>query len=138
VTRRGLLALVTLPDGDPERLTGLIELEERAALAYRVAGSPLAQQEAEHAAALRTELAGFTIRAPARPRRAERLTGAAAAVAGGDRGAVVALEQELVAVYLREVPLLVEDGVVRTAATILASHSQHLALARAGDLAPPR
>ena len=132
MTRRGLLAVI-LPDGDPERLTGLIELEERAALAYRVAGSSLAQAEAEHAAALRTELAGFTIRAPARPRRADRLTGAAASVADGDVEAVVALEEELVAAYLRDVPLLVEDGVVRTAATILASHSQHLALARSGS-----
>ena len=40
----------------------------------------------------------------------------------------------MVATYLREVPALVEDGVVRTAATILASHAQHLALVRARDV----
>ena len=120
-----------LPDGDPERLARLIELEEAAALAHRLGGTGLGEQEAEHAAALRSELAGFTVRHLGAPTRAEQLSGAARALAEGDRTAAVALEQELVATYLREVPALVEDGVVRTAATILASHAQHLALVRA-------
>jgi hypothetical protein len=132
VTRRGLLGkIVRLPDGDPERLVRLIDLEERAALAHRLGGTGLGDQESAHAAALRSELAGFTVRGPRPPTRAEQLSGAARRLADGERSAVVALEQELVDEYLRAVPALVEDGVVRTAATILASHSQHLALERA-------
>ncbi len=132
------MTVVRDPDGDAERLMRLIDLEERAELAHRLGGTGLADQEAEHAAALRSELAGFTLRHRRSPTDITDLSGTARALAEGDRAAGVLLERELVAAYLREVPLLVEDGVVRTAATILASHAQHVAILRAGDGARAR
>jgi hypothetical protein len=119
-----------VPDGDAERLVRLIDLEEAAALAHRLGGTGLGEHEAQHADALRSELAGFTVRHRAAPTRADQLSGPARALAEGDRRAAITLEKDLIATYLREVPALIEDGIVRTAATILASHAQHLTVLR--------
>jgi hypothetical protein len=48
--------------------------------------------------------------------------------------AAIALEQSLVEDYAAALPDIADPGVLQTVATILASHSQHLARMRAGQL----
>jgi hypothetical protein len=121
-------------------LLGLWRREMGASLAYdRVAHTnpllvTLRSHEADHAAALATELAAVGLGTPQPPRwaaeldvTAERLarSGADAAIA-----AAVLLEEELVALYRGAVPALPDAKIAMTAATILASHSQHLLILR--------
>ncbi len=104
-------------------LERLIALEDRAALAYRDAGLTavpgLAEQEADHAKALRTDLEALGGRAPIAP------TGVPP-VAGLD--AAITLETGLVAAYRAALLDLDELGILPTIGTILASHAQHRAL----------
>jgi hypothetical protein len=140
----GLAAALARParalaqDHDGDVIKPLIAREEAAAFAYRGAvprGAPdLAALAADHAKALRTELQALgrgtspvsadRIDAPAR-RLAEASTPAARL------DAAIALEADLVATYREAVLALTEPGILRTAATILAGHSQqHAVLAR--------
>jgi hypothetical protein len=128
VTRRQLVLAAAGLGGDPGILSRLIALEDGAALANRLGRGEFAVHEDEHARALRTELAAFTIDGPPPPTEAAQLSGAARRLAEGRRGAAAELERELVAAYLEAVPKLREPNIVRTAATILASHAQHEAL----------
>jgi hypothetical protein len=119
-------------------LLGLWRREMGAALAYGEvlhADPVLAQlrsHEVDHAAALATLLASVGHPTPPPPREpgdldvaAERLAGA-----GPERAAVlaaaVAVEQSLVETYQAALPALPDEKIAMSAATILASHSQHL------------
>lgn len=146
LTRRALLlaagataaapALARAKTDEGGLLLGLWRREMGAALAYeRVAHvdpllSLLRGQEADHAGALATELAAVglgTPRAPEDPDDLDSTAGRLAlAGAAGALAAAVALEEELVALYLDALPALPDAKIAMTAATILASHSQHL------------
>jgi len=130
----GRPAVAVAAEDDPDVLLRLVAREDAAALAYRrTAPEPLpglAAQEADHAAALRTLLDGYGILevpqsaldAPAR-----RLVDAPEV----DRlETAVALESSLVADYSAALLTLEAAGSLQTAASILASHSQHRARLR--------
>jgi hypothetical protein len=138
-------ALARGEDADPGVLYALIRREQAAAFAYRAleaggAGEParrFAEHEHEHARALATELEGFALPGPRAPRAAADLDRAAARVAAA-RGApaaaalraAIALEEDLISTYLGSLPRLAVPNVISTAATVLGSHAQHLALLR--------
>ena len=79
----------------------------------------IADQEADHAKALRTDLEALGGRAPSAPADVAPLAGLDGAIA---------LEADLVAAYRKALVDLAEPGVLPTVATILASHAQHHAL----------
>jgi hypothetical protein len=119
-------------------MLGLWRREMGASLAYdRVAHIDpllvtLRSHEFDHAAALATELAAVGLGAPEPPHWAADLdvTAERLARSGPARAevlpAAVGLEEELVALYRNALPALGDAKVAMTAATILASHSQHL------------
>ena len=117
-------------------LLGLWRREMGAALAYdRIAHLEslyvtLRGHEADHAAAIATELAAVGLGTPRAPMWASELDVTAERLAHSDAetapAAAVALEEELVALYRNAVPALPDAKIAMTAATILASHSQHL------------
>jgi hypothetical protein len=116
-------------EGDPSILARLIAAEEEAALAHRLGGSGHGADEREHAMALRTLLAAFGREAPEGPESAEDLAGAAGRLAAGRTpAAAVALEDELLATNAAALLEIREESVLRTAASILASHAQRKAL----------
>lgn len=113
-------------DGTADILVRLIALEDAASLAYR--GAPpavlaavpgVADQEADHAKALRTDLEALGGHAPNAARELAPLAGLDAAIA---------LEAALIAAYRKALVELDEPGLLPTVATILASHAQHHAL----------
>jgi hypothetical protein len=123
-------------------LLGLWRREMAAAFAYEnvLHADPvlalLHSHELDHAAAIATELAALGLGTPQPPGTtaeldivAERL-----ATSGPDRTAVleaaIALEQGLDELYRAALPALPEASIAMTAATILASHSQHLLILR--------
>jgi ferritin-like protein len=118
-------------------LIKLLGREEAAAEVYGagkgVVVENLYRDELAHAAALRTQLDALG-RRPA-PQGldapAQRLM-----EAEGDARlpAAIALEQSLVDDYAAALPDIADPGVLQTVATILASHAQHLARMRAGQL----
>jgi hypothetical protein len=124
---------VAADDRDPELLLALVAREDAAALAYeRAAPEPLpgiAAQESDHGAALRTTLEAFGRTAPPveLDAPARRLAEAGEA---GKLDAAIALEASLVRDYSAALLELVEDGVLQTVASILASHAQHHARLR--------
>ena len=117
-------------------LLGLWQREMGASLAYdRVAHLEplfvtLRGHEADHAAAIATELAAVGLGTPRAPKWAGELDVTAEQLARADAdtapAAAVALEEELVALYRKAVTALPDAKIAMTAATILASHSQHL------------
>jgi hypothetical protein len=146
VTRRGLLvtaaglalarpALAGAAQSHAERTAGalreLIAREQAAAFAYAAAGLPLlARHEDEHAAALAPHFQSVGHQRPAPVRGVAELDPAARRLADAARGerdaAAVALERELLAAYARSLDALYDPATRRTAATIMASHGQHL------------
>jgi Ferritin-like domain len=124
---------VAAEDRDPELLLELFAREDAAATAYRrAAPEPLpgiAAQTGDHVAALRTALDAF-----GRKRRPAPLDPAARRLAesagDGKLDAAIALEASLVEAYSAALLELVEEGVLQTAASILASHAQHHARLR--------
>jgi hypothetical protein len=121
-------------------LLGLWRREMGASLAYdRVAHLEplfvtLRGHEADHAAAIATELAAVGLGTPREPQwvseidiTAERLARADAKTAAA---AALALEQELVALYRGALPNVPDPKIAMTVATILASHSQHALILR--------
>ncbi|HEY6888317.1 MAG TPA: ferritin-like domain-containing protein [Solirubrobacter sp.] len=121
-------------------LLGLWRREMNASLAYdRVAHlNPLfvtlRGHEADHAAAIATELAAVGLGTPRPPQWAADLDATAEQLARSDAkaaiGAAALVEEELVALYRNAVPALPDAKIAMTAATILASHSQHLLILR--------
>jgi len=128
-------------------LAALVRAEQDAAFVYRTAGpgadaAALARHEEEHARALASHLQALGLPLPGPTRSRSGLTSAALAVldAGGDGQrlrAGVALERALIAGCAAQLGRLGEPGIVRTVATVMASHAQHLALLeRAAGLDP--
>jgi ferritin-like protein len=121
-------------------LLGLWRREMGASLAYdRVAHLEplfiaLRGHEADHAAAIATELAAVGLGTPREPEWAGEIdiTAEQLARADADRApaAALALEEELVALYRGALPNLPDAKIAMTAATILASHSQHALILR--------
>lgn len=140
ITRRAVLAGAAVALARPAAalaaedlaplLTRLIALEQHAALAYRTAGGAFARiaaQEHDHALALAGVLGGLTRPAPAAPTGPGELRGAAARLAsGGGAEAAIALERSLLDAYREALRRLEDPGMARTAATVMASHGQHL------------
>jgi hypothetical protein len=141
----GLLAVPATARAAPTEgavLLNLMGLEQSARSAYaaaiRTLGSAapgalatLRSHESDHTRVLATELAAVGLGRPSAP----PLAGAAAKVAGApDRGAVlnaaITLEDQLVAAYQAALAGLPDAKVAMTAATILASHSQHRLILR--------
>jgi hypothetical protein len=121
-------------DRDPELLLELLGREQAAALAYeRAAPEPLpgiAAQEADHGAALRTQLDALGILELPEPRLDADARRLADAPEGRRLDAAIALEASLVEAYASAVADLTAVGVLQTAASILASHAQHHARLR--------
>ena len=114
-------------------LERLLVLEQHAALAYRTAGGAelarIGDQEHDHALALATLLGGYTLHAPDPPEDPSELHGTAAELAGGGGlEAAIALERSLLKAHRKALPLYEEPEMRRTAATIMASHGQHLSV----------
>jgi rubrerythrin len=114
-------------------LIKLVAREEAAAEAYGGAAGELLPRiyndERDHAAALRTQLDALG-RRPA-PRGLDAPARRLADASGDERvAAAVALEETLVRDYSAALVDLADPSVLQTAATILASHAQHLARLR--------
>jgi hypothetical protein len=117
-------------------LLGLWRREMGASLAYdRLAHTnplfvTLRGHEADHAAAVATELAAVGLGTPHAPEWAGELDATAERLArsapDGAVAAAVALEEDLVALYRHALPAVPDAKIAMTIATILASHSQHL------------
>ena len=124
---------------ESDALTGLIRNERAAAYVYRTAGlggpaTALAEQDAERARALASQLEGLGFPIPEPVRGRGGLPAAALAVldARGAAGlrAAIAYEQTLIDACTAALGDLEEPNVIRTVATILAGHAQHQALIR--------
>jgi Ferritin-like domain len=138
----GGVALLAWPAGaaaqrsDTAVLIKLVEREEAAAEAYGGSNGELLPQiysdELDHAAALRTHLDALGRRPAPRGLDAPARRVAEAT----DRvDAAIALEESLVREYSAALVDLADPSVLQTAATILASHAQHLARLRlSGEL----
>jgi hypothetical protein len=116
-------------------LRRLIAAEDAAAFAYEQAKElRLSRQEAAHAAALRPQLEALAqpVPPPLRdldPLRAPGRRLAAARTPHARAVAAVAVERELLDAYTAALGALQDPATIRTAATIMASHGQHLVLA---------
>jgi Ferritin-like domain len=119
-------------------LASLITREDAAAFAHGKASGPLSSRigrdEAAHAKALRTHLAAIGTRGPEPPLNVRALDPAARRLAEADRaaapGRAIALEESLLETYDEALLGLAEPSMLRTAASIAASHAQHLAVLR--------
>jgi hypothetical protein len=113
-------------------LDRLIAGEDGAAFGYDAQGMALqARLAADHAKALRTHVDALGRRGPLPPTRVGQLSPAARRVAErGTTPAVIALEESLLKSYEKALAELDEASILRTAATIAASHSQQVALLR--------
>jgi len=124
--------------GEAGILDSLITREDAAAFAHRTRSgalsSRIARDEAEHAKALRTELAALGTGGPDPPMGARALDPVARRLAEAGRDAAparsIALEESLLEAYDEALRELGEPSILRTAASIAASHAQHLALLR--------
>jgi hypothetical protein len=115
---------------DEAVLVRLVAREEAAVEAYASGPLPgLEADEEQHVAALRTHLDALG-RRPA-PKEPDALARRVAESTGRRQlDAAIALEESLVEAYSVALLDLEAPGVLQTAATILASHAQHLALLR--------
>ena len=120
-----------------EALAELIRAEEDAVFVYLNAGldggSTLAQQDSEHAKALASHLEALGMQLPGPTRGRDDLAPEALAVleTAGDRErrrAAVAYERSLIAGCAQRLARLEQPNTVRTVATVMASHAQHLVL----------
>jgi Ferritin-like domain len=114
-------------------LIRLVAREEAAAEAYGAGAGELVphlhQDELDHAAALRTHLDALG-RRPA-PRGLDAPARRVAEAGPEDRlEAAIALESSLIEEYSEALADIADPSVLQTAATILASHAQHLARMR--------
>jgi hypothetical protein len=130
--------------GEGAALHALIAAELDASHAYRRSGigGPFATQEDDHAQALTTMLEAGGMHAPPAPAGIDDLGPRAAALArasgdAGRRRAAIALERALIGGCSDQLPRLETPAVIRTVATVMASHAQHLAVhERAHDRDP--
>jgi hypothetical protein len=140
----GAVALGSVPaaaaaEPDPgAALTALVRAEQDAAFVYLGAGlgalgGRLAGQEQEHAKALATQLEALGLPEPVPAHGYPTLGEEALAVleADGDAArweAAIAFERALIGGCADRLSQLDEPGILRTVATVMASHAQHLAL----------
>jgi Ferritin-like domain len=119
--------------GDLEIVERLIVAEQGAAFAYRLRPG-FALHEDKHARALRSQLSALGRAGPEPPQDPSELARPARRVVEAGDGAVldaqIELEASLLAAYREALVELVEPSILRTAATIAASHAQHHALLR--------
>jgi hypothetical protein len=114
---------------EPGALTALLTSELHAAYAHKQAGrDEIAGQEEEHAKALASLLDALGRPIPVAPSSPEQLGPVAAAAAGGGVNAAIALEKALIDGCRRRIADVGDPNMVRTIATVMASHAQHLAL----------
>jgi hypothetical protein len=118
---------------EPGALTALLTAELHAAYAYErsglAAGRRLAAQEDEHAKALASLLYALGHPIPAAPTSPAQLQPSAAALVDGRSvTAAIALERALIAGCATRIGRLGDPGMIRTVATVMASHAQHRAL----------
>ena len=112
---------------EPGALTALLTAELHAAFAYERFDPRIARQEADHAKALASLLDALGRPIPAEPASAAQLQPSARALAETPgREAAVALERALIEGCKRQIGKLGDPGMVRTVATVMASHAQHL------------
>ena len=133
----GPAAAAAAPD-QGAALTALVRAEEDAVYVYGNAdlgrlGEELAAQEGEHAKALATQVQALGLAIPGPTRSRDGLGPAALAVLeGGDRAArrnaAIAFEQTLADGCAERLAQLEGPGILRTVATVMASHAQHRAL----------
>jgi hypothetical protein len=116
-------------------LSGLWRREMDAALAYAkvLHADPIIalirSHETHHAAALATEIQAVGLFTPAPPKTLADLDSAAERLATSAPHvlpAAIALEEGLVHAYKQALPVLTDEKIAMTAATILGSHAQHL------------
>ena len=112
-------------------LLDLIAREQAAEFAYREAVSPrfglLGRHAGRHAGALRAHLESVGGLPPPPPARVADLDPSAAMVAStGGEAAAIAFERELMDSCAAALDRLYDPSTKRTAATIMASHGQHL------------
>jgi len=120
---------------EPGALTALIVAELHAAYAYERsgldAGDLLSGHEDQHAKALASLLDALGHPIPAAPSSDAHLQPSAAAlVAQRNRAAAIALEQALIDNCTRQIGKLGDPNMIRTTASVMASHAQHLRLHR--------
>jgi hypothetical protein len=116
---------------EPGALTALLTAELHAAYAYERSGDRrLAEQEDAHARALASLLDALGRPIPLAPASPEQLQPSAKALleSGGARAAAIALERALIEGCARGIAKLGDPSMIRTVATIMASHAQHLTL----------
>jgi len=117
-------------------LTELVRAEEDAAFVYDAAGldgaaTTFSEQDTEHARAIATHLEALGLPTPGPTRGRDDLPPEALAVleATGEqarRQAAMAYERSLIAGCLQRLGALERPNTVRTVATVMASHAQHL------------
>jgi hypothetical protein len=155
ITRRGLLGAAALAVLARPAVAGaavatetgtmfeLIRVEDAAGAAYDIAaratGSAvlerIARLDERHGHALRVDLESLTVEPAHRPDDAEQGESAALALAQapGRRealAAAIALEHQVLDVFLAAARSLVDPGLLQTVATIAGSHAQQLAVLR--------
>jgi hypothetical protein len=117
-------------------LTELVRAEEDAAFVYDRAGlggaaAAFGEQDAEHAVAIATHVEALGLRTPGPTRGRDDLPPEALAVleATGERArleAAMAYERALIAGCRQRLGALERPNTVRTVATVMAGHAQHL------------
>ena len=124
-------------DDEGDALTALAQAEQDAVFVYDTAGlagaATIARQDHEHAQALATHVEAVGLKAPRATRDRAGLPPEALAVleAGGDaarRQAAMAYERSLIAGCAQRLAVLEDPDTVRTVATVMAGHAQHLVL----------
>jgi hypothetical protein len=120
-----------------DALTALVQVEQDAVFVYRDAGldvaATIARQDDEHAKALATHLEalGMPIPGPTRERDGlapEALAVLEAGAGAARRQAAMAYERSLIAGCAQRLAQLEDPNTVRTVATVMAGHAQHLVL----------
>ena len=122
---------------EADALTALVRAELDAAFVYREATLPgaatVAGQDHEHAQALATHVEALAL-LPPRPRHDRAGLGAPALAvldatgARALRQAAIAYERSLIEGCAQRLPVLEDPNTVRTVATVMAGHAQHLVL----------
>jgi hypothetical protein len=123
-------AVAQAAEGDV--LDRLITREFAAEFAFDASGvAAAARLAADHAKALRTQIDALGRKGPVRPTSVAELDPAARRMAAdGSPAEAIALRRSLLEAYERALGEISEPSILRTVATIAASHAQYLALLR--------
>ena len=130
-------AAAAAASGEGDALTALMRAEHDAVFVYRNArlggAAAIAAQDLEHARAIATQVQALTLPLPHPTRDRDELPPEALAVleAAGDaarRQAAMAYERSLIAGCAQRLAQLEDPNAVRTVATVMAGHAQHLVL----------